>query len=203
MSEPVGKAVGLERKRGFDAARFESAVGDMLAACGFSADSDHLKNTAQRVRHLWSERLLDGYDSDPGLALGAGFADDRRDMVIVRNIAVRGVCPHHLLPFRGIAHVGYLPDGHLHGFGRIARMVDAISHRLTCQEWVTHDIAQALISHGKARGGACWIEAEQLCLLIGEDRRGEERVITQSFSGAFEADAQARSEFLQAVLSGR
>ena len=98
---------------------------------------------AQRVRELWQKRLLDGYDADPAEVLGAGFKDARRDMVVIRNIAVHGVCPHHLLPFRGIAH------------------------------WITNEIANALITHGQARGAACLIEAEQLCLLMGENRLGD------------------------------
>jgi GTP cyclohydrolase I len=193
--------IGIPRRNRFDAPAFEQAVSDLLSACGIAPDVDHMGRTAQRVRELWQKRLLGGYDLDPGSVLGEGFADHRRDMVIVRGIAVHGVCPHHLVPFRGLAHVAYLPDGRLHGFGRIARLVDAIGHRFTYQEWMTRDIAEALMQHGKARGAACVIEAEQLCLLLGEDRRGDERVITQSFAGDFETSDQLRNEFLHAIGS--
>ena len=155
--------------------------------------------TAQRVRELWQKRLLGGYDIDPAEALGDGFADERSDMVVIRGIAIHGVCPHHLVPFRGVAHVAYLPGGRLHGFGRIARLVDAIGHRFTYQEWMTRDIAEALMTHGKARGAACVIEAEQLCLLLGEDRRGDERVMTQAFTGDFSNSDQLRYEFLRGI----
>lgn len=128
-----------------------------------------------------------------------GFEDPRRGVVVIRGIAIHGVCPHHLaLPFRGVAHVAYLPGGRLHGFGRIARLVDAIGHRFTYQEWMTRDIVDALMAHGKARGAACVIEAEQLCLLLGEDRRGDERVVAQAFAGEFEDSPQWRNEFLRA-----
>jgi len=199
--QPVlpGDQVGIRRVRQFDAAAFEKAVAAMLEASGIEVDPVHTGRTAERVRDLWQKRLLDGYDADPAEALGAGFDDARRDMVIIRSIAVHGVCPHHLLPFRGMAHVAYLPDGRLHGFGRIARMIDAIGHRYTYQEWMTNDIARILMSHGKARGAACLIEAEQLCLLMGENRRGDERVVTQCYAGEFEHNMQARSEFLHAV----
>jgi GTP cyclohydrolase I len=189
--------LGIPRRGHFDAAAFERAVTDLLAACGIDADTVHTGKTAARVRELWQRRLLGGYDIDPAEALGEGFADDRSDMVIVKGIAVHGVCPHHLVPFRGLAHVAYLPGGRLHGFGRIARLVDAIGHRFTYQEWMTRDVADALTSHGCARGAACVIEAEQLCLLLGEDRRGDERVVTQAFSGEFASSAQLRTEFLQ------
>ena len=193
------RTVGIARSAQFDAPAFERAITDLLGACGIKTDSAHTGRTAQRVRELWQKRLLGGYDLDPAEVLGEGFADERRDMVVVRGIAVHGVCPHHLVPFRGVAHVAYIPGGRLHGFGRIARLVDVISHRFTYQEWMTRDIADALMEHGKAAGAACVVEAEQLCLLLGEDRRGDERVVTQAFSGEFEHSAQARNEFLHAI----
>jgi GTP cyclohydrolase I len=200
---PAASGIGIARSNDFNAPAFEQAVSDLLAACGIAPDVEHMGRTAARVRELWQKRLLGGYDLDPASALGEGFADHRGDMVIVRGIAVHGVCPHHLVPFRGVAHVAYLPGGRLHGFGRIARLVDAIGHRFTYQEWMTRDIAEALMRHGKARGAACVVEAEQLCLLLGEDRRGDERVITQSFTGEFERSAQRRNEFLRAIGSVR
>ena len=201
--QPTTTEIGIPRLNNFDAPAFERAVNDLLTACGIAPDITHMGRTAQRVRELWQKRLLGGYDLDPASALGEGFADHRRDMVIVRGIAVHGVCPHHLVPFRGLAHVAYLPGGRLHGFGRIARLVDAIGHRFTYQEWMTRDVAEALMQHGKARGAACIVEAEQLCLLLGEDRRGDERVITQAFTGEFEASDQYRNEFLRAIGNTR
>jgi len=189
---PTG--IGIPRQNAFNPAAFEQAISDLLGACGIAPDAAHMGRTAQRVRELWQRRLLGGYDLDPADALGEGFEDHRSDM-----IAIHGICPHHLVPFRGVAHVAYLPGGRLHGFGRIARLVDAIGHRFTYQEWMTRDIADALMQHGKARGAACVIEAEQLCLLLGEDRRGDERVITQAFSGEFETSDQFRNEFLRAI----
>jgi GTP cyclohydrolase I (EC 3.5.4.16) len=201
--EPGGHSVpgsiGIPRQGEFNPAAFEQAVTDLLLACGVNPAGTHTSKTAQRVRELWQNRLLGGYAIDPAEALGEGFEDSRQDMVVVRGIAIHGVCPHHLVPFRGVAHVAYIPDGRLHGFGRIARLVDAIGHRFTYQEWMTRDIAEALMTHGKALGAACIIEAEQLCLLLGEDRRGDERVVTQAFTGCFDTSHQSRNEFLRAL----
>ena len=194
-------SVGIPQTGRFDAPAFEAAIHAMLAACGVASDSVHTGRTAERVRALWQERLLGGYAVSPAAALGEGFADARDDMVVVRGIAVHGVCPHHLVPFRGVAHVAYVPGGRLHGFGRIARMVDAIGHRFTYQEWMTRDIVEALVTHGMAKGAACIVEAEQLCLLLGEDRRGDERVVTQAFTGCFRDSDQLRNEFLRATAS--
>ncbi|MBL8352084.1 MAG: GTP cyclohydrolase I FolE [Burkholderiaceae bacterium] len=191
--------LGIPRSGDFDGAAFEQAVADLLRACGVAPEGVHTGKTPKRVRELWERRLLGGYALDPAEVLGEGFADPREDMVVVRGIAVHGVCPHHLVPFRGVAHVAYVPGGRLHGFGRIARLVDAIGHRFTYQEWMTRDIADALLRHGQARGAACVIEAEQLCLLLGEDRRGDERVVTQAFAGCFDGDALLRGEFMRAI----
>ncbi|MBU0750756.1 MAG: GTP cyclohydrolase I FolE [Gammaproteobacteria bacterium] len=199
LPHDAAAGIGIPRTGRFDPVAFERAVTDLLLACGVAPDSTHTGRTALRVRELWQKRLLGGYDIDPAEALGDGFEDRRSDMVVIRGIAVHGVCPHHLVPFRGVAHVAYLPGGRLHGFGRIARLVDAIGHRFTYQEWMTRDIAEALMTFGKARGAACVVEAEQLCLLLGEDRRGDERVVTQAFTGTFAESDQARNEFLRAI----
>ncbi|MGO9444079.1 MAG: GTP cyclohydrolase I FolE [Thiobacillaceae bacterium] len=201
LPKPAG--MGIPQTGKFDPTAFERAITDLLHACGVPSDTVHTGRTAQRVRELWEKRLLGGYSMDPGLALGDGFEDARQDMVVVRGIAIHGVCPHHLVPFRGVAHVAYIPGGRLHGFGRIARLVDAIGHRFTYQEWMTRDIADALMTYGGARGAACTIEAEQLCLLLGEDRRGDERVVTQAFSGCMEGSDQLRYEFLNAIQGAR
>ena len=194
-----GAGIGIGQRHAFDGDAFEKAVTDMLLACGIDPGSVHTGKTARRVRELWERRLLGGYAIDPKEALGDGFDDAREDMVVIRGIAVHGVCPHHLVPFLGVAHVAYMPGGRLHGFGRVARMVDAIGHRFTYQEWMTRDIADALMAHGKAKGAACVVEAEQLCLLLGEDRRGDERVVTQAFTGCFRDSDQLRNEFLRAT----
>lgn len=206
--DPAGapRGCGIEPARSFDGPAFEAAVGALLRACGVDDEqlaTGHMKNTAKRVRELWEKRLLGGVGADLAAILGSGFDDPRRDLVVLRGIAVHGVCPHHLVPFRGVAHVAYVPGGRLHGFGRIARLVDAIGHRFTYQEWLTRDIADALVEHGKASAAAVVVECEQLCLLLGEDRRGDERVLTTAWAGAFVGDSAearaARAEVLRAI----
>jgi GTP cyclohydrolase I len=192
---------GIAAHRPFDPVAFEAAVQALVAACGIDVDTNHphMKDTAARVRALWQDRLLGGYGTDPAAVLGRGFADPRTDLVVVQGISVHGVCPHHLVPFRGKVTVAYVPGGRLHGFGRIARLVDALAHRFTYQEWLTRDIADAMVTHGLAAGAACIVDAEQLCLLLGEDRRGDERVRTQAFAGVLATDPHARSEALRAM----
>jgi GTP cyclohydrolase I len=196
------RPVGIAPTRPFDPVAFEAAVIAMLRACGVDdaqLSVGHMRSTPKRVRELWERRLLGGAGQDLAEILGPGFEDPRGDLVVVRGIAVHGVCPHHLVPFRGVAHVAYLPGGRLHGFGRIARLVDAISHRFTYQEWLGRDVVDALVAYGRARGAACVVECEQLCLLLGEDRRGDERVITSAFGGVLADDATLRAEVLRTL----
>jgi GTP cyclohydrolase I len=197
-----GRDIGIAPVRPFDGVAFEAAVTALLRACGVDdaqLATGHMRSTPKRVRELWERRLLGGAEQDLGAILGPGFEDPQQDLVVVRGIAVHGICPHHLVPFRGVAHVAYLPGGRLHGFGRIARLVDAIGHRFTYQEWLTRDVADALVHHGHARGAACVVECEQLCLLLGEDRRGDERVLTSAFSGVLADDAALRAEVLRTL----
>lgn len=200
---PRSALAGIPQVRPFDGARFGAAVQEMLLAAGFAGDGAHVMTTPARVAQLWEQRLLNGYASNPATVLGEGFPDASQDAVIISGIAVHGMCPHHLVPFRGVAHVAYLPGGRLHGFGRVARLVDVLCHRLTYQEWFTRDVVDALMAHGQALGAACVVEAEQLCLLLGEDRRGDERVVTQAFAGAYAGEephaAARRGEFLGAL----
>jgi GTP cyclohydrolase I len=184
------RGIGIEQRRPFDPLAFEAAVKALVHACGID-DEPHMRETATRVRALWEKRLLGGYGEDLEKVLGTGFEDPQEDVVVIKGIAVHGVCPHHLVPFRGVAHVAYVPGGRLHGFGRIARLVDAIGHRFTYQEWLTRDVANALVEHGKAKGACVVVEAEQMCLLLGEDRRGDERVVTRAIAGDFPSTALA------------
>ena len=196
------RRIGIEPARPFDGVAFEAAVVALLKACGVD-DGDlavgHMENTPKRVRELWEKRLLGGVGTDLDAILGQGFDDPRQDLVVIRGIAVHGVCPHHLVPFRGVAHVAYLPGGRLHGFGRIARLVDALGHRFTYQEWLTRDIVDTLVGLGKARGAVAVVECEQLCLLLGEDRRGDERVLTTAYAGVYADDASLRAEALRTL----
>ena len=191
--------LGLQAKRPFDGPRFRQAIEELLRAAGFDIDETHLGQTAGRVERLWETRLIDGYNADLAELLGSGFEDSSQGMVLVKSIAVHGMCPHHLVPWRGVAHVAYLPGGRLHGFGRIGRLVDALAHRLTYQEWFSRDVATAMVELGGARGAACAVVTEQLCLLLGEDRRGQEQVVTTAYTGLIEDDPNLRLEFLRLI----
>jgi GTP cyclohydrolase I len=178
-----------------DPAAMAAAVRSLLAATGLDPTGEDLRGTPERVGRLWMDEFLSGYAMDPREILGdavVGEADPAE--VLLQDLSFHALCPHHLVPFRGRAHVAYLPEGRLLGFGRVAQLVACFTQRLTLQERATHQIAQSLLEHLPARGAACVMEAEQLCLALPSDRHQESRVVTTSFVGVYaeRTDLQAR-----------
>jgi GTP cyclohydrolase I len=112
------------------------------------------------------------------------------------------MCPHHLLPSRGVAHVAYLPGARVVGFGQLARLVDCLAHRLVLEEDLARQVATALVEHLGARGAACVLDAEHLCLSVRGERRREARAHAQCFVGALEDDARLQDRFLALVETG-
>ena len=189
--------------RAADVAGMERAVRAWLEACGLDPASADLATTPARVARTWASEFLDGYATDPAAALGelvTGEADP--DVVVVAGLRFHAMCPHHLFPYRGLAHVAYLPKGKLVGFGRLGKLVECFAHRLTLQERITHQIAEALMVHLGARGAGVVLEAEQLCLALPGDKHDSSAVTTSSFLGeaAERPDVRAR---LFAAVQGR
>ena len=162
-----------------------TAISALLRAAGLdpSGDAD-LQHTPERVAKLWVEEFLSGYTMDPRQILGEPVLGERDpDVVIVSGLRFHSMCPHHLLPFRGVAHLAYLPAGKLAGFGRLATLVECYTKRLTLQERATHQIADAVWRGLGARGAGCVMEAEQWCLALPEERHDRSRVVTAAFVG--------------------
>ncbi|HSN92649.1 MAG TPA: GTP cyclohydrolase I [Anaeromyxobacteraceae bacterium] len=160
-----------------------------------------LRGTPGRVAEAWLGDLLDGYRQDPSRILGEATASPSRDLVAVTGIDFHSVCPHHLLPSRGVAHVAYLPGGRVVGFGQIVRLVDALAHRLVLEEDLAAQVAESLVRHAGARGAACLLEAEQLCVTVRGARRPRARTHAEAFAGTMARDGAARRRFLS--LLGR
>ncbi|HSD21938.1 MAG TPA: GTP cyclohydrolase I [Anaeromyxobacter sp.] len=187
-----------------DAAAAAEAVDRFLDALGLPPDvraSQDLEGTPRRVAQAWLEDLVDGYRRSPAEILADAIPSASRDLVAVTGIAFHSVCPHHLLPSRGLAHVAYLPGGKVVGFGQIVRLVDALAHRLVLQEDLARAIADALVAHLGARGAACLVDAEQLCMTVRGEKRGGARAHADAWVGALARDGAARRRFLD--LAGR
>jgi GTP cyclohydrolase I len=165
--------------------------------------SGDLAETPRRVADAWLEDLVDGYRRDPAEILADAVPSASRELVAVTGIDFHSVCPHHLLPSRGVAHVAYVPGGRVVGFGQLVKLVDALAHRLVLQEDLARDVAFALVRHAGARGAACVIDAEQLCMTVRGEKRPRARAHAEAFAGALARDGAARRRFLAAVEARR
>jgi GTP cyclohydrolase I len=182
-----------------------AAIEALLRASGLDPRSADLRETPERVATLWQTEFLAGYEMDPAAILGdpvVGEADP--DVVVVGGLRFHSMCPHHLVPYRGVAHVAYLPAGKLVGFGRLADLVECFTKRLTLQERATHQIAESLCNLLGARGAGCVIEAEQLCLALPGERHDQSGVVTSAFVGEMRERPDLKARLLAAAnLGGR
>ena len=172
------------------------AIRTLLTELGEDPAREGLADTPERVRRMYAE-LTDGYATDPETLLnGAAFEVDYDEMVVVRDIEFYSLCEHHLLPFFGRAHVGYLPRGRVIGLSKIPRIVDMYAHRLQVQERMTQQVATFLMERLNPKGVACVVEATHLCTVMRGVRKQEASMVTSAMLGTFRADARTRSEFL-------
>jgi GTP cyclohydrolase IA len=182
-------------------AELERAVRTLLEEIGEDATRDGLVGTPVRVRRMYGE-LTEGYRTDPeALINGACFEVDYDEMVVVRDIEFYSLCEHHLLPFYGHAHVGYLPRGRVIGLSKIPRIVDMYAHRLQVQERLTQQVASFLMQRLDPKGVACVVEATHLCTMMRGVKKQQATMVTSSMHGTFRRDARTRGEFL--TLIGR
>ena len=158
-----------------------------------------VEETAGRVTQAWLEDFLDGYRADPAKILADLHPTSSRELVIATGIDFHSMCPHHLLPYRGLAHVAYVPRDGVVGFGKLVELVDAFSHRLVLQEQIAEDVAGALVTHLGARGAACVLDAEQGCLTMRGPKRREARTVTRAFAGSLAKDKKAQASFLALI----
>jgi GTP cyclohydrolase I len=182
-------------------AELEQAVRTLLAEIGEDATRDGLVGTPARVRRMYGE-LTEGYRTDPdALINGACFEVDYDEMVVVRDIEFYSLCEHHLLPFYGRAHVGYLPRGRVIGLSKIPRIVDMYAHRLQVQERMTQEVAGYLMERLEPKGVACVVEATHLCTMMRGVKKQQATMVTSAMLGTFRRDPKTRGEFL--TLIGR
>ena len=174
----------------------EAAVRTLLAEIGEDPTRQGLARTPERVRRMYDE-LTAGYRVDgDALINGACFDVPYDEMVVVRDIEFFSLCEHHLLPFIGKAHVGYLPRGRVIGLSKIPRIVDMYAQRLQVQERLTVEVADFLMERLEPKGVGCVIEATHLCTMMRGVRKQEATMVTSSMVGTFRRDARTRAEFM-------
>jgi len=184
-----------------DAAKIESLTREMLLALGEDPDREGLKGTPRRVAEAMSF-LTSGYRADPvKLINGAIFTQETNSMVIVKNIELYSLCEHHMLPFFGRCHIGYVPSGRVFGLSKLARLVDMYARRLQLQERLTEQISQAVMQAIDATGVGVMIEARHLCMMMRGVEKQNSVMVTSSVLGTFRESIATREEFLALIGS--
>lgn len=187
--------------RQFDLPRIEEAVREILQAIGEDPNREGLARTPQRVARAYAEAFA-GLHQDPLSVLTTVFDAGHDEMVIVRGIDLASTCEHHLVPFHGAAHVGYIPnrDGRIAGLSKIARLVDVLARRPQVQERLTTQIADTLAQALEPRGVIVVVEAEHLCMSLRGVRKPGSKTITSAVRGQFRSSESTRAEALSLIL---
>ncbi len=195
MAEELAMAV--------DKPRIAAAVREILLAIGEDPQRDGLVDTPERVANSYEE-LFAGLSQDPNDALATTFDESHGELVLVRDIELVSACEHHLLPFVGVAHVGYIPakDGRVAGLSKLARLVDGYARRPQVQERLTTQIADALVTGLDARGVIVVIEAEHMCMSIRGVRKPGAKTVTSAVRGILRNPA-TRAEAMSLIGGGR
>jgi len=184
-----------------DLPRIENAVREILAAVGENPDREGLLETPGRVARMYAE-LFGGLHLDPGRHLRRVFEETYDEMVLVRDISFNSVCEHHLLPFMGVAHVGYVPNGKVAGLSKLARVVEELSRRPQVQERMTQQVADLMEGELNAKGVVVVLEATHSCMTIRGIRKPGSLTVTSAVRGLFRTNESSRSEAMS-LINGR
>ena len=181
----------------------EDAVKQILLEIGEDPERQGLQKTPHRVAKMFREVTV-GYNKDPKkLINGAIFDVPYDEMVVVTNIEFYSLCEHHMLPFYGVAHVGYLPNGRVIGLSKIPRLVDMFARRLQVQENMTRQIADTIQKELNPQGVGVVVEGHHMCMMMRGVQKDRAKMVTSTLLGAFKDDEKTRSEFLSLIRSQR
>ena len=182
-----------------DHRKIETAVTSILEALGEDTAREGLRQTPRRVADMFAE-VLDGMGVDPAEVLSTVFQEESYEgAVVIRDIPFFSMCEHHLLPFYGRAHIGYIPRDKIAGASKLARALDIVSHRLQLQERLTEQLAEALFESLEPDGVAVVLEAEHLCMIMRGVKKLGSLVVTSAVRGPFSKDYPGREDLLSMV----
>ena len=187
----------------FDKAKIEAAVTSIIEAIGENPGRAGLVDTPRRIAEMYAELFM-GLGKNPKKELAVGFEEGHREMVIIRDIPFYSMCEHHLLPFYGVAHIGYIPnaDGRVVGLSKLARVVEIVASRPQLQERMTTEIADAIFDKLKPDGVGVIIQAEHLCMIMRGIKKPGSAIVTSALRGTFRRKAETRTEFFS-LLQGK
>jgi GTP cyclohydrolase I len=196
-----GSSSSDETPGGVDLQAIEGAVRTILSAVGEDPDREGLLDTPARVARMYAE-MFSGLRVDPARHLHVTFPEEYNEVVLVRDIDFCSMCEHHLLPFRGKAHVAYIPEGRVTGLSKLARVVEEVARRPQVQERMTQSIADLIERELAASAVAVVVEAEHSCMAIRGIRKSGSSTITSAMRGGFRHNVSSRSEILS-LIHGR
>lgn len=202
QSTPALSNKAAETTNGVDLPRIARAVKEILAAVGEDPEREGLIETPARVARMYAE-MFRGLHSKPREHLQKFFTEKYDEVVLVRDISFCSMCEHHLLPFIGKAHIGYLPNGKVVGLSKLARVVDEVAHRPQVQERMTEEIADMLLDELNAKGVAVVIEASHSCMTIRGVRKPGSLCTTSAMKGIFRKSLSTRAEVMQLIYGDR
>ncbi len=181
----------------FDKEEIERAVTSIIKAIGEDPNREGLQGTPRRVAEMYAE-LFSGADKDPKEELSVDFEEGHREMVIIRDIPFYSMCEHHLLPFYGVAHIGYIPNarGRVVGASKLARVVEIVARRPQLQERMTTQIANAIAEGIQPDGVGVVIQAEHLCMIMRGIKKPGSSIETSALRGSFRSKPTTRAEFM-------
>ena len=187
-----------------DLGRIEKAVREILIAVGEDPDRDGLRRTPARVARAYAE-LFAGLRVDPRQVLTTAFEANHDELVLVRDIEVMSTCEHHLLPFHGVAHVGYIPgsDGRITGLSKLARLVEVYARRPQVQERLTAQIADTIMDVVAPSGVIVVMDCEHMCMAVRGIQKPGASTITSAVRGVFQRDAKSRAEAMSLIVAHR
>jgi GTP cyclohydrolase I len=184
-----------------DTDRVERAVRELLIGIGEDPMRDGLLDTPKRVAQMYEE-IASGTDEDVIRVLSTQFEEDHQEMVIMRDVPFYSMCEHHLLPFFGTAHVGYMPRGKVVGISKLARAVDIFARRPQVQERLTSQVADAIMEALAPDGVAVVMKAEHLCMAMRGIRKPGTSIVTSATRGVFREGLATRNEFISLLQQG-
>ena len=186
------------KKNPIDQTRIAAAVREILTAIGENPDREGLRETPQRVARMYQE-LFSGLHDDPATYTKKFFSENYNEIVLVRDISFNSICEHHLMPFMGKVHIGYIPDGRVIGLSKLARVIEVFSHRPQVQERLTEDIAELLYRELRAKAVAVVIEAEHTCMTVRGVKKPGSLCVTSALRGGFLKNPSSRAEILTLI----
>ncbi|MBA4020335.1 MAG: GTP cyclohydrolase I FolE [Pirellula sp.] len=185
-----------------DLKRIERAVREILAAVGEDPDREGLLETPARVSRMYAE-MFSGLHQDPRVHLQKVFTEKYDEVVLVKDISFNSMCEHHLLPFLGKAHIGYIPGGKVLGLSKLARVVEVVSKRPQVQERMTETIADLMVQELNPKGVAVVIEATHSCMTMRGIRKPGSMCVTSAMRGIFRSHLSSRSEIMTLIYNGK